>query len=297
MTHPEDASPPGPPPSSGSGALRLQARILESESLPAAHHRLLLRAPQIVPRAQPGQFLHIWCHPPDEIERPPCAAILRRPYSIARLVPPEEVEILFRVRGTGGRLLAAKAVGDSLDVIGPLGRGFSISPDLRVAIVVAGGVGLAPAPFLVGRLVETRARVILLAGAETDDKIPFRVDRPRPGRATLPDLEALGAEVTFASESVEGILITAVAEARFGELPEENAAMFAIGPRAMLKRLAEVTGTHIPLQVSLEERMACGLGACRSCVVPTTGQSGYQTVCRDGPVFDASEIDWERLTP
>ncbi len=67
----------------------------------------------------------------------------------------------------------------------------------------------------------------------------------------------------------------------------------------MLKRLAHITENCLPLQVSLEERMACGLGACRSCVVPARSQDGraYATVCRDGPIFDASEIDWERLEP
>ena len=203
------------------------------------------------------------------------------------------------MRGVGGRLLAAKRPGESLDTIGPLGRGFLAQPGLSTAVIVAGGVGLAPVPFLIERLVAGTNRVILLAGAETDEKIPFRVDRPRAGRATLPEMEALGAEVTFVSESVEGILITQVIEARLGELSGEGAAMFAIGPRAMLARLWEVTGGHIPLQVSLEERMACGVGACRSCVVPVRSDDGpaYQTVCRDGPVFDAAEVDWERLVP
>jgi dihydroorotate dehydrogenase electron transfer subunit len=153
-------------------------------------------------------------------------------------------------------------------------------------------------PFLVARLAELGARVVCLAGAKTDEAIPFRVERPRAGRATLPEIEALGAAVTFVSEAVEGILITQLVEARLGEFGDA-AEMFAIGPPAMLKRLHEVAGVHIPLQVSLEERMACGVGACRSCVVRLRSDGGprYQTVCRDGPVFPSSEIDWERLVP
>jgi dihydroorotate dehydrogenase electron transfer subunit len=299
VTQPHNPSRPGSHPCSGPGLFRLRAEVLESEHLATDHHRLLLSAPEIGAIAEPGQFLHIWCHPPDEIDRPPCAALLRRPYSISRLGPEGGVEILLRVRGVGGRLLAAKSPGESLDVIGPLGRGFRADPGLSTAVIVAGGVGLAPVPFLIERLVAGRRRVVLLAGAATDEKIPFRVRRPRAGRATLPDLEALGAEVTFVSESVEGILITQVVEARLGEFTEEGVAMLAIGPRAMLARLSEVTGGHIPLQVSLEERMACGLGACRSCVVPVRSDDGaaYKTVCRDGPVFDAAEVDWEQLTP
>ena len=292
-------SQPGPDPRARPAPRRVQAQLLENERLPGDHHRLLLHAPQIAAAAQPGQFLHIWCHPPDELRTPPVTALLRRPFSISRLHPPDGVEVLLRIRGPGGSLLASKKPGDSLDIIGPLGRGFHISPGLRAAVIVAGGLGLAPVPFLIKALCDQGLTPILLAGAQTGDKIPFRVHRPRPGRAMLPDLESLGAEVTFVSESVEGILITQVVEVRLGELPEKGAAMFAIGPRAMLKRLAEVTGEHIPLQVSLEERMACGLGACRSCVVPVRSDNGlaYKTVCRDGPVFPAAEIDWERLTP
>lgn len=299
MSRSQRGAEPGSGRSAGRGPFRLRAEVVESEALPAVHHRVVLRAPEIVACAEPGQFVHIWCHPPGEIDHPPCSALLRRPYSISRLRPPDGVEILLRVRGTGGRLLAEKAAGESLDIIGPLGHGFRIAPSLNTAIIVAGGIGLAPVPALIARLAASGARVIFLAGAETDEKIPFRVERPRAGRATLPEVAALGAEVAFVSESVEGILVTQVVDARLGEFGEDDTAMFACGPRAMLKRLAEVTGEHIPLQVSLEERMACGLGACRSCVVPVRSENGtaYKTVCRDGPVFDAAEVDWERLTP
>jgi len=278
---------------------RFLAEVLESERLPGDYHRLLLRAPRLAEAAAPGQFLHLWCHPPAQMDQPPSAAILRRPYSISRLRPPDGVELLIRLRGVGGRLLAAKSPGDQLDALGPLGHGFRLDPSLTTAVVVAGGSGLAPAPFLIARLVETGARVVCLVGAMTDEKIPFRVDRPRVGRATLPEIEALGAEVTFVSEAVEGILVTQVVELRLTEFGDAGAGMFAIGPRAMLKRLDEVTGMHIPLQVSLEERMACGLGACRSCVVPVKSESGpaYKTVCRDGPIFDSTIVDWERLEP
>jgi dihydroorotate dehydrogenase electron transfer subunit len=287
---------------------RLLAEVLASERLPGDHHRLLVRAPTIAGQAAPGQFLHIWCHPPDEIVRPPCAAVLRRPYSISRLRPPDAVEVLLRVRGVGGRMLAEKSPGDRLDVLGPIGSGFreepwvsgdrrgSASPPYTV-VVVGGGSGLAPVPFIVEHFVARGARVVCLAGARSDEAIPFRVARPRAGRATLPEIQALGAEVTFVSEAVEGLLITQVVELRLGEFGDGATGMLAIGPRAMLKRLNEVTGRHIPLQVSLEERMACGVGACRSCVVPVRSgdRPEYRTVCRDGPVFDASEIAWELL--
>jgi dihydroorotate dehydrogenase electron transfer subunit len=278
---------------------RTQAIVAESRPLPGDHHRLLLRAPQIANAARPGQFINVWCHPPSEIDQPPCTALLRRPYSIARTHPADLVEILLRVRGAGGRLLAGTTAGQSLDIIGPLGRGFRVGAALRSAVLVAGGIGLAPMPFLVESLVARGVRAILLVGATDDTGVPFAVERLRPGHATLPELGALGAEVTFVSESVDGMLVSELLEAHLAEFSALGAEVFATGPRAMLKRLAELVDGRLPLQVSLEERITCGVGACRSCVVPARGSAGpvYRTVCRDGPVFCASEIDWERLEP
>lgn len=201
------------------------------------------------------------------------------------------------MRGVGGRMLADNSPGDQLDLLGPLGSGFRYDPSLRTVVVIAGGSGLAPVPFIVEHLVGLGARVVCLAGAKSDEAIPFRVERPRAGRATLPEIEALGAEATFVSEAIESLLISQVVELRLGEFDDHATGMLAIGPKAMLKRLNEVTGAHLPLQVSLEERMACGVGACRSCVVPVRSDDGpsYKTVCRDGPVFDATDIAWELL--
>jgi len=319
----------------GTGAYRVRAEVAESERLPGDHHRLVLKAPRIAEEAGPGQFVHVWCHPPEEIGRPPCAAILRRPYSISRVRPPGEVELLLRVRGVGGRMLASKRVGDQLDVIGPLGRGFQIRPELRRAVIAAGGIGLAPVPFLIEALASQSVQVTLLAGAAHDAMVPYRVDRQGAQGASLPELAALGAEVAFVSEEVDGKLVSDLLEARLGELDPEQDEVMAVGPRAMLKRVAELTEGRVRAQVSLEERMACGVGACRSCVVPVAKQASpaamaategglatrsgeglgygraerpaglgatalqngptYKTVCREGPVFYASEIDWERL--
>lgn len=299
MSRPDAPPARGSPGEAGAAAHRMRAEVLESQRLPAEHHRLLLRAPEIAARAQPGQFLHIWCHPPDDIASVPCAALLRRPYSISRLAPPDGIEILLRLRGAGGRLLASVQQKARLDIIGPLGRGFRVQHNLRTAVIVAGGIGIAPVPFLIQTLAAGLLHVHLLVGAADDNSLPYRVQRDPERPASLPALEALGADVTFVSESADHLLVSELLERRLSEFEADSSAIFAIGPRAMLKRLAEIAAGRLPLQVSLEERMACGLGACRSCVVPVRSDGGpaYKTVCRDGPVFDAAEIDWERLEP
>jgi dihydroorotate dehydrogenase electron transfer subunit len=215
------------------------------------------------------------------------------------LRPPDGVEILLRVRGIGGKILSETPKGRLLDIIGPLGNGFRIRESMRTAVIVAGGIGLAPVPFMIQALSSRLARVVLLAGAASDGKLPYRVEREPGEPASLPALAALGAEVEFVSETVEGILVSDLLEQRLDalQLDPDNDEVLGIGPRAMLKRLAAITEGRFGLQVSLEERMACGLGACRSCVVPVAEGAGYKTACRDGPVFYAHEIDWERLEP
>lgn len=291
------APPPGDGREDRATPHRLRAKVVRSEALPGEHHRLALRAPAVAADGEPGQFVHVWCHPPDDIEEPPSAALLRRPYSISRLTGHDELELLLRVRGTGGRMLAAARAGDALDLIGPLGRGFRIREGLRSALVVAGGIGIAPMPFLVQALRAARVEVALLVGAASDGALPYPVTRTAPGRAGIPEFGALGADVSFVGEATDGLLVSEVLEARLGDLDPERDEVFACGPRAMLSRIAELTKGCVRTQVCLEERMACGLGACRSCVVPVRDDGGYRTVCRDGPVFPADEIAWERLEP
>ncbi|MBN1457983.1 MAG: dihydroorotate dehydrogenase electron transfer subunit [Armatimonadetes bacterium] len=278
-------------------AHRVRAEIVESTSLPGNHHRLVLSAKALAAIAHPGQFIHVWCHPPDELDQPPSAALLRRPYSISRIRPQGHIEILLRVRGTGGRFLAGKSAGEALDVIGPLGHGFRIPDQLRCAVLVAGGIGLAPMPLLVETLVAKSVRVILCLGAAADDSLPYEVRRTGPGEVSIPELLDLGGEVHFVSEATDGRLVSELVEEQLPRLQAECDMVMAVGPRAMLKHLVGIIAGRVPFQVSLEERMACGVGACRSCVVPAADGSSYVTVCRDGPVFNASAIDWERLTP
>ena len=286
---------PGPP----VAVHRVVAEVLESERLPGEHHRLLLGAPRIAEDASPGQFIHVWCHPPEEIDRPPTAAILRRPLSISRLRPPDGIEVLLRVRGVGGRLLAGARRGDRFDLLGPLGRGFRMPASMRTAVVVVGGIGIAPASFLVQRLTSALINTTVLVGAARDDSLPYRVERTPGQPARLPEFAALGAEVAFVSEAADALLASHLLERCLPAFDPASTEIMAIGPRAMLKRIVELVGHRLPVQVSLEERMACGLGACRSCVVPVRSDQGpqYKTVCRDGPVFYAGEIDWERLDP
>jgi len=226
------------------------------------------------------------------------------------------VEMLFEVRGPGTAALAATLPGDVLDVVGPLGGGcFPVSGDDRpsgatagrtppeprslTAILVGGGVGLAPLLLLARVLGTARARVRVLAGvASRADLVlvePFYA---------LPGLSGLVVATEERTAGAEPGLVADLLARELSELPGLRGVdpgpvvVYACGPRPMLREVSRLArGAGVEAWVSVEERMACGVGACRGCAVRTTGRPPYRLVCRDGPVFAAGEIDWGGAEP
>ncbi len=255
---------------------------------------LRLDAPEIVEHARSGQFLHVhsgWALDP----------LLRRPLSLHRIgrersarvagtseigggqpslvfgrPNPGEIEILFARVGRGTTLLAQSMPGDALSVIGPLGNGFSIEPKTRNLLLVAGGLGIAPLVALADEAIRREMTVTLLAGARSKDGI-------LPACLLPPEVEYVVC-TDDGSQGRHGVVTQLVPE-----LLDWADQVFACGPRAMIEALACLRlPTSKTVQVSLEERMACGVGACLGCVTPT--RKGLQRVCRDGPVFNLKEL-------
>jgi dihydroorotate dehydrogenase electron transfer subunit len=249
-----------------------QAVISRRSELPHGHILLGLKAPPVAARARPGQFLHVRCGGDGW-------PLLRRPFSLAGILPAEgEVELLVRRVGKGTAWLASQPVGQVLDVLGPLGNGFprpwqkQKQGDL---LGVAGGVGVAP---LVPALLEaarTGWDVGLLLGAQD-----------APGLLLVERLRASGIDVSTCTEDGsygrQGLVTELLAE----RLPGASL-VFACGPPGMLRVVREMT-TAVECYFSLEERMACGVGACLGCACQSG--DGYHLVCRDGPVFSAREV-------
>jgi dihydroorotate dehydrogenase electron transfer subunit len=204
-------------------------------------------------------------------------------------VEQERVELLFQVVGSGTRILSERQEGGTLDVLGPLGQGFTIAEDASSAVIIAGGIGIAPFPLLLRKLVERTERIIVLAGWRTaSDVIVTEL------------LEELGAEVKVATEDgshgykglVTDLLIDVLEK---DGLEQDPSTLYTCGPTPMLARVSEISAAHdLQCQVSLEEMMACGIGACAGCAVPrhtgSEGDGAYALVCRDGPVFDSQEV-------
>ena len=236
------------------------------------------RLPKIAAQAQPGQFVHVRI-------TSGCDPLLRRPFSVYRADPKEgTLSVLYEVVGRGTELLSQRAAGETLDVLGPVGNGFGIPEGLGSALLVAGGMGMPPLVFLAHRLAELGIQTTALVGARSKDRILGREE-----------LVSLGAQVEIVtddgSEGRAG-LVSGLVEERLGS--DAPGQVFAVGPAAMLRKVIELAlDAQIPCQVSLESRMACGVGACLGCVVrvrSTDEQPQYKRVCVDGPVFDAREV-------
>lgn len=253
--------------------------IVESvEQLADTLFRLTLTAPLIAAAAQPGQFVMAACGPSLD-------PLLRRPFSIHRLLAPDRIQLLFRVVGKGTGLLAESRPGQQLSLIGPLGRGFR--PVARgPACLVGGGIGIAPLLFLADRLClaspDPHPCTVLL-GAQTGAEL-----------TTLArEFAALRCQVETATDDgslghrgfVTDLLAPHLATAQ---------QVYICGPQPMMARIAlQCQAAQVGCQASLEAHMACGLGACLGCTVHGSDDR-YRHVCKHGPVFPAEEVAWNR---
>jgi dihydroorotate dehydrogenase electron transfer subunit len=238
------------------------------------------------PPAAPGQFAMIaaaehWGG--GEEQRP----YLPRAFSIARLRG-HECHFLLEHVGPGTRRLCELRAGDGLWALGPLGRGFTAPDDGRRALLVGGGVGIAPLAILQDTLAGDAAAEgpgSAASASATTVLLGFR-DRARAEGAALLD----GARVATDDGSVgHHGLVTELLAAELQRDP--HAVVYACGPAAMLEGVrAMCEHTAVPAQLALEAGMACGFGACYGCVVPRRG-GGYLRVCVDGPVVDAAELE------
>jgi len=233
---------------------------------------LTLHCPDIARAAAPGQFLMVRCE----------GFTLRRPISVCD-VQGDLLRMVFEVRGEGTAWLAGIGEGESLDILGPQGTGFDLGDPSRPVVFVGGGIGIFP---LLHACRPFGANATVLLGFRTTSVI-----------ALTDDFRATGADLRLATDDGtegHGGFVTDLLSARLDDGP--CAAVFACGPHPMLKATAaEAMRRGIPCQVSLEQRMACGMGACLGCankIRRADGSETYAHVCVDGPVFDAREVVW-----
>ncbi|MCA0388546.1 MAG: dihydroorotate dehydrogenase electron transfer subunit [Bacteroidetes bacterium] len=184
---------------------------------------------------------------------------------------------MFNVHGEGTRNLSDKKPGDMLDIIAPLGKGFRIDEDFDHAIIIAGGIGVAPFPLLTKRLTGKKVTTFL-GGRSATDIVTYGLENV----ITATDDGSLG---------VKGTVVD-LFSAHLDEFRDEKIKVFACGPSPMLRVLQQLLlGENINGEISTECAMACGFGICQGCPVENShDETKYLLVCKDGPVFNVKDV-------
>ena len=224
--------------------------------------------------AKPGQFIDVYVNDDSKL--------LPRPISICE-VKDDSLRIVYRVVGGGTKIMSTYKEGDEIQIIGPLGNGF----DMRdgKAILVGGGIGIPPMVELAKNLSERKGKENVISVMGYRDEL-FLTDE-------LEEFSTVVIATEDGSTGTKGTVIDAL-----NENGVEGDVLYACGPIPMLKALKDwASDKGIECQISLEERMACGIGACLACVCKTKEKDEHSNVCnkricKDGPVFDANEIDF-----
>ncbi len=280
---------------------QVASHIVSNKKMTENCWRVVLDAPQISSEVKPGQFIHVKIGGEN-------GPLFRRPFSVFRRIPLREgyfgIEIVYKVIGTGTRVMEGLRKGDTLDIIGPLGHGFELDRSKSVQVVVAGGTGAACLFLLSEEISKAGLPLKVLLGAETKASVLLKKEYA----ALKGDVMVSTDDGTFGFRG----FVTQMLDQAFNEGKiSRDCVIYSSGPEPMLKALASICkANHIPAQVSVERHMMCGIGACLACVCKVdpihlsekrdsesshiqsiSGKEfGYALVCKDGPVFDIDEV-------
>lgn len=241
---------------------------------------LRLKSPELARRSKPGQFLMVKV---SDLPYP----LLRRPLSIhAR--DGDGVELFFARVGLGTGILADKKTGERLDILGPLGKGFTIPKAAKGKMfgLVGGGRGIAPLYFLARELQERGGHPRIFYGGRSE------ADLPLLRKFAAPKMEVF-ISTDDGSAGFPGV-VTAMLEKELAR-SSRPALLYACGPDRMMKRVGEIAAElKVPAELSLESVMGCGIGACWGCVhkIRKGAAAEWVKICEEGPVFPASEVVW-----
>lgn len=253
----------------------LMEKIESLEQIAGSIYKMTIKSEYIANNSFPGQFVNVKCS--EGIN-----ALLRRPISICNIDRDNGTfDIVFQIKGIGTEYLSQKRVGSEVDLIGPLGKGFDISSEYKSIVVVGGGIGTFPLLFLLNQV----------KGIEKSAFLGFR----NKDFVVLTDQFKSSSDRLFistddGSEGYKGI-ITDLLEKDLKEKSPDI--IYTCGPMPMIKKVVDIARkNNIKCQVSLEQRMGCGIGACLVCACKTVSgdEWKYSHVCKDGPVFWSDEV-------
>jgi dihydroorotate dehydrogenase electron transfer subunit len=262
-----------------------RARIQYVHKIHEEAFRIGLSAGGISREAVPGQFYMVRVGTALD-------PLLSRPFAMHRTLLREGgacgegdgIEFLCQIVGKGTRLLSEKRPGDWIDVLGPLGKGWEPRAG-RTPVLVGGGIGVASLLPLAERLAQAQRQALLFLGARSPERL-----------WCTEELERYGVLHTAVEEGDHPFLGTVLdlLKSKWDAVSCLSPQLFVCGPPMMVKKLAQwATDRKVPCQVSLEASMACGVGVCLGCAVKGHEGAAYFNVCKEGPVFEATLIDWE----
>lgn len=247
--------------------------IVSQEEIAPRIYQLVLAGELVKEMKDAGQFLHI--------RVPRSDLLLRRPISISQFdLVSSTCQIIYRTDGAGTKYFSEMSAGEKLDVMGPLGHGFDIQ-QLKAgdtAFIAGGGIGIPPLYQLSKELIAKGVKVEHFLGYMSEKDVYYAEAFEKLGKSHFSTDDG-----TFGVEGNVGNLLLAT--------EKQPDAVFACGPNGLLKAVAQIFPTVENVQLSLESRMACGMGACYACVchVPDEPTKSLK-VCEDGPVFKAGEV-------
>lgn len=261
--------------------VNIQAKLLAKEQLKEDIFKFRIQAKEIVETAKPGNFIEI--RVADDVE-----PFLRRPISIFSIQKEEgSLEFIFQAKGKGTKLLTKKEVGDDIEVLGPLGYGTFEVTDYNKVAIIGGGIGVFPLYELAKELKQTTtSQINTYLGFRNKDYV-----------VTEKEFNDVSDKLVITTDDGSyGISGFAINELKKDIEKEPVDRIFACGPLPMLKAVqAFAVENNIPCQISLEEKMACGVGVCLGCAVKTATSTKeapeYVHVCKAGPVFEAKDVE------
>ncbi len=247
--------------------------VVENTALNSTNFLIKLKSVHELPKVVPGQFVNIDIKGTDEV-------FLRRPFSIFEVdYEANTLSLIVKVLGRGSKKLTEIAVGDSCNLVYPLGNGFTVPANNERVLLIGGGSGVAPMLFLSKISGLERNNVHLLLGARTKDD-HFEVEKyAKHGVLHFATEDGSIGEKGFVTQ-----------HPIFSNLRKFDK-IYACGPNGMMKAIAkEAKAANVFCEVSLENLMACGFGVCLCCIEPTN--KGNKCVCTDGPVFNINDLKW-----
>lgn len=241
--------------------------IIKSTEIARETTEMVLQNAYISRTAQPGQFLHIGVE----------GHTLRRPISIAAIDRENEsLTVLFKQLGEGTKALSKYQEGMQINALGPSGNGFSVdNQNNKTVLLVGGGIGIPPLYCLGKNLAKQGVKIKSVLGFQTADSIFYEAEFKKLGETLITTNDGSYGHHGFVTDVLEEV--------------GNYDCYYSCGPLPMLRAVTNSLINHKGY-ISLEERMGCGVGACFSCVIPTDDHVGYKKICRDGPVFAASEV-------